>query len=217
MGSLGHHSQESGTTDSELPWGSGTTSSLGEATASSDDALGDSEAVTTSQPLRTSVPRALDLRDPMQKTSEFMGLFLFDLLADFRVRCEKEGRAIVFVTTDTRSDYAVDEERKIMNQVASVEKKPTVQYASDTFVRSFIGIAGRFNAHARYRAESKPKLGSSNQISRIVNVKDEIHGRTGRAIFLSLHARQSYLLDPRRDSPLRFEPPSVLWDCNKTR
>lgn len=140
----------------------------------------------------TDHPQGNVMEDPHYKVTKYIGVSLFSELNELRNFCEMEGQKVVLVTTDCRTNHAIDQEKKLVREYrnwknsgdpnkklrASKRTLPGGITFNDTFVRSSLGDAGRYNCHARYRVEiQESKLGI------IVAVKDEVEGQTGRYVW----------------------------------
>lgn len=95
-----------------------------------------------------------------------MAAWLWPILAEWRGICETSGMSIVLVTTDLRPHHA---------------RGPVLRshFFRDARFRSWIGDAGRYFCHQRYRVE--PDL--SGLAQRVVAVKDEAEGLVGRIVY----------------------------------
>jgi hypothetical protein len=103
-------------------------------------------------------------RDPW--IAWLMGAVLWNTLKQLRQQCEQDDIKTVFITTDLRTDKGMGCFHKS-------------HYYKDTRLRSWIGDAGRYHAHQRYRVEKN----DSNEPVRIVVIKDEAEGLVGRLVF----------------------------------
>jgi hypothetical protein len=95
-----------------------------------------------------------------------VGAWLWELIKELRDLCERENVKVVMISTDLRPQHGCGQLHKS-------------HFYKDTRVRSWLGDAGRYLAHQRYRVEP----GDGGWPGRVVAIKDEAEGLVGRLLF----------------------------------
>jgi hypothetical protein len=95
-----------------------------------------------------------------------VGAWLWEAIEGLRDLCERENFKVVLVSTDLRPRHGYGPLHKS-------------HYYKDTRMRSWLGDAGRYLTHQRYRVE----LGEDGWPDRVVAVKDEAEGLVGRLLY----------------------------------
>lgn len=95
-----------------------------------------------------------------------VGAWLWDAVNGLRDLCEREDFKVVLVSTDLRPLHGYG-------------KLHRSHFYKDTRVRSWLGDAGRYLAHQRYRVEPGP----DGWPGRVVAIKDEAEGLVGRLLY----------------------------------
>jgi len=85
-----------------------------------------------------------------------------------RAACETHGSKTVFITTDARTTWGR----------GPLEKS---HFYRDHRVRSWVGDAGRYWCHQRYRVEPDVE----GRPCRVVTIKDETEGLVGRLVYIN--------------------------------
>ncbi len=101
-----------------------------------------------------------------------VGAWLWDAIEDLRDVCERTDLKVVLVSTDLRPQHGHGPLHRS-------------HFYKDTRVRSWLGDAGRYLAHQRYRVEP----GADGRPMRVVAIKDEAEGLVGRVLFDAPGAR----------------------------
>ena len=104
----------------------------------------------------------------LRRESFSVGATFWNLMADLRRTCETTGVNVIVVSVDTRPDHGLTGQPILKTH-----------YFRDGRVRSLLGDAGRYHSHVRYLVEQR----DSDAVERIVTVKDEAEGRTGRVVY----------------------------------